>query len=859
MAIKRTPRKEPKAKKAPKIKTCEDCKLFPHYDKSLDLYSQYFYGATAGDTAKANICFIMSPADFKYLRNKNWSYMITQSLKEYNVLFLPYQRCWPKGEYTLKHPISVHRICKQQHLIKELDHVKEQGFEMDLLVIFPDTKKFLSVDDKAQEIKFPGNWSMHEGTRVYLSKKFYDIEQTNKYGRRRSTNPSLLKPDALMHTVTRINKYFDEKLSWQKKQNFFKVQNMDQLNDAIEKIKQQDSVAVDVETTGLNVNEEGFALTTIGIYWPGEAVCIGYEVEECLDIQYRTKVKEFLIDLLADESVIKVCHNLKYEMKVFMAKLDTLKFESCEDTMFLSYLLDENRAANSLKFLAGEFLDGYPEIVEDFANATFDDLFSYNCLDCLYTFKLWSKHLNYNNLEYQDDIEFTHYCYREVMLPLCFEIALLEKDGVKIDYDYLANLEEELKDDLAEIKASIHQEFPMTRGRNLGSPKQLAEILFDKLKRNPVGPKSEKSGQYSTNKSVLKELSDRQNCGLSKKILERRTKAKQLSTYVTPYLEKREQYDGYVRSNYQQVKNFTPYTGEAGGTITGRLSSAGPCLQNIPARNKAIKKMFIPEVYDGSRVILQGDLSQAELRIGASLANEVAMLKVYNEGGDVHMETGLILAPEEELAILDTLDEIVRKEKLSHYRTIAKAANFGLIYGGSHLVLQRILKDSYSIEATEEQCMEMREAFFVKYPRFLNWHALVKQQVVQTKKIASPFGRIRHFPDIDRYYEKSEEYSAFIRQAINSPVQGACADFLAEIWTKSAAEIRRIGLDARAILTVHDSLIWDCNKKCYEDIVKIHKDVTAERTEFHKGWLKCPMAIDFEVGPNWGSLEEIAA
>ena len=254
---------------------------------------------------------------------------------------------------------------------------------------------------------------------------------------------------------------------------------------------------------------------------------------------------------------------------------------------------------------------------------------------------------------------------------------------------------------------------------------------------------------------------------------------------------------------------------------------------------------------------LQADLSQAELRIGASLAFEDTMLKVYNEDGDIHVTTGLVIASKAALEEYGLAQRDVKKKLLKAIRQTAKAANFGLLYGGSYKVLQRIAKQDYGVLLSEQEAMEIHAKFFRTYPNLTDWHRSVEAFVKEHGYVISPFGRIRHLPDIKLYSPRSMEYGDLVRQALNSPVQGACADFLGQVWSKSAIRVRKLKLPVRVVLTVHDSLIWEGDAAHFEELRNIQNESIVQLNNYHQErWLGCPMKLDYAQGEDWGHLKE---
>jgi DNA polymerase I len=882
MGIKRTPKlsAEPKPKKekvpkAPKKLTCQECPNFP-FHKDIDYGTDYYRESSVG---KGTIAFIMSPIDFYNLDKKQWKYAIYSGLMDYNILLLPYPQCVENVLQPDKPKVALLRACKDNFILKYL-----KSFSVDLVVVFDETKIIMTVDDN-KDIDFCGNWETWSPgdlppTRVYFAKSLYN------------PNTGGFWNENFQHTVRKINKFFNKELIWQGTPDFKTVTTIEQLDAVIKEVEQQDLVAIDVETSGLDVLAKDFRLKTIGVGWGKSAVCIGYEVEECLDLKYQARVRGFIVSLLSNKDITKVCHHLKFEEKVFIRKFNFHDFENCEDTMFLSYLFNEKRQSNGLKYLAGEYCDGYDKVVKDFADARLSDLWFYNCLDCFFTGYLKIVTFDFAQLNtLKDGIQ---YVYKEVMLPECYEIARMELDGVPVDFDYLEKLKCVLMDEVEELKIKIEHDFPAVKEARLKkeeetkgkeqksyiSPKQLAHVLFDILKfpiiKQPKpSAKAKVAPTPSVDKEVLVTLKELHGCKLAEYLLELRKKEKQLSTYVIPYIEDRpNMVDGHVRSSYSQVKSYDAAEGQAKGTVTGRLSSAGPNLQNI-SRDKTIKKIFIPSQKEKGRLFIQSDLSQAELRIAASLAFEDKMLQVYREDGDLHTRTGLLIVPKvlydkftTSVGNQETIQSMLRigkpnnvgdKKLLGDIRQNGKPGNFGMIYGGTWAVLQRIAKQNYCLDLSKEDAMHAHAAFFTEYKNLEAWHEETHAFIAKYGMSVSPMGRVRRVPEVFVYPVDSEQYSAALREALNSIVQGVCADFLGQVWVRGMREVRRRKLANVVRLSVHDSIVGDClNKDVGLEVAHIMGDATKYWTEFHSQyWLQCPMKMDSSIGEHWGALKEL--
>jgi DNA polymerase-1 len=258
-------------------------------------------------------------------------------------------------------------------------------------------------------------------------------------------------------------------------------------------------------------------------------------------------------------------------------------------------------------------------------------------------------------------------------------------------------------------------------------------------------------------------------------------------------------------------------------------------------------------------LILQADLSQAELRIGCSLAFEETMIEAYRNDEDIHAKTGLGCAVGKKLeAYKREQDEKKKAVFFKEIRQQGKPANFGLIYGGSHLVLMQIAKIQYGVELTEQEAIQMRRKYFEMYPGFITWHESYHNFAMRHGYIISPYGRVRHVPEVFNTEPGTKEYGHIMNQVVNSPVQSACADFLSDIWVDVMPKARKLKLDTRVILTVHDSLGNSTHKNDVEELIYLYQDRTKKLTErYMETWLKCPMKMDFELGPTWGDLTEL--
>lgn len=820
--------------KKPKVWDCAKCSMH-QYLKPYSLEASTFTGGL-GFAPLGHIAVLLSPMEWENLRLMGWRDHFQAHFAQYSLTFIPYQRCYvtPFDKTT---PTLLGNCAHT--FIQET--VKASGAE--LVLMSPTTAKICTAMD-VQKPKYPGNWGTIFGVPTYLSDNFWDA--TNR----------CLDQKVLQKCVTKIGKFFSGTLTWQQPHSFTRVQTLEELQQAEAWIFAQDMVVVDVETTGLDVVSPQFRQRTVCIGFGPTQFCISYDFEATINQDYRSKVLQLICNLYESKRIIKVMHNAKYELKVFMRLLGTdFAINNIEDTQILASIIDAHRPSTSLKYLAGQYFDGYPSTPESFASAAYEELFYYNCLDCYYTSKLIDCVFDQMSIPAYLRQGY-NYIYQSVMLPLCIELARLEFTGVQIDYAYLPVYGDTLKTEIAEIETKMLEDYPCMDGKNPSSSKDLTTVLYDILKLPKL--KCTEGGAPSTDKNTLQDLATLHGCNLAQMLLDRKSRATKLNTFVQPYIDQRDQYWGdRVRTSYMQIKNNDKLDAQAAGAITGRLSSSGPNLQNTP-RDKAVKRMFIATKSATPRVLIQFDLSQAELRIAASVANELVMLDIYNNDGDIHLRTGLGAAPIDVVRGLLALPEADMIKLIKSWRQKAKCINFGLVYHGSASMLMETGKYQYGVVMTRAEAEEQKAAYFRTYPAMEPWHESVIATTKRTGMVISPLGRMRYFPDIFTHRPGSEEYEGAIRASINSPIQGTCADILAEIWCKVAPKVRALDIDAYPVLTVHDSLVWDTEASAVDDLIQLHMSAAAKVTDYHRQtWLKCPMKLDVAFGPNWAELKEL--
>ena len=401
--------------------------------------------------------------------------------------------------------------------------------------------------------------------------------------------------------------------------------------------------------------------------------------------------------------------------------------------------------------------------------------------------------------------------YKKIEIPLLYTLAQMEIEGINLDINFLKKLSEKTSKELNDISKNIYglagEEF------NISSPKQLGEILFDKMKISSK-PKKTKTGQYSTSEEVLTDLSAKND--FVKLILEHRSVSKLLNTYINSLPKQISKSTNRIHTEYLQTV-----------ASTGRLSSINPNLQNIPIRTKRgreIRKAFTAKNKD--YFIMAADYSQIELRIIASLCEEQNMINAFKNNEDIHASTAS--------AVFNVPINQVTKEQRSN----AKVVNFGIIYGVSAFGL------SNQTSLNRKESKELIEKYYEKYPKLKQY---INNQISFAREngyVETLLGRRRYLRDINS--RNSFVRSAAERNAINAPVQGSAADIIKIAMINIEKKLRDDGYNSKMLLQVHDELVFDVFKPELNDIITLVKNQMENAYE-----IKVPLTVDINYGLNW--------
>ncbi|MGI8944457.1 MAG: DNA polymerase I [Qipengyuania sp.] len=602
------------------------------------------------------------------------------------------------------------------------------------------------------------------------------------------------------------------------------VQTMERLDHWIEHAHAARLVAVDTETTSLDCMSCDLVGVSLAV-GPNEACYIplghgGSDMfaERPLQIDCEAALAA-LKPLLENDAVLKVLHNAKYDLNVLWR--NGIAIGPIEDTMVISFDLDAGRAetgiggGHGMDELADRHLGhsclSYKDVCGTgrkaipFGEVPLDKATEYAAEDADVTWRL------YRHLKPRLATERGTRVYERVDRPLIPIVARMEQHGIKVDRARLAGLSEEFLRETGRLESEIHalagQEF------TVGSPRQLGDILFDKLGHQ--GGRKGKSGQYSTDQAVLERLSA-EGAEIADKVLEWRQLAKLKSTYTDALQQAINPDTGRVHTSYSLV-----------GAQTGRLSSTDPNLQNIPIRTaigRQIREAFVP---DEGNVLLAADYSQIELRLAAHMADVDALKDAFAQGEDIHNRTAK-----------EMFGEVSRDT-----RARAKTINFAILYGISRWGLAARLK----VEPDEAQAMI--DTYFRRFPGIQRYIMETLETVRECGYSETLFGRKTWFPRIRSKNQAERQGSE--RAAINAPIQGTSADIIKRAMARMTPALTAAGLNnVRMLLQVHDELVFELPEGDVSAASEIIERVMAEAAGPAVA-LSVPLGVDIGSGKSW--------
>lgn len=595
-------------------------------------------------------------------------------------------------------------------------------------------------------------------------------------------------------------------------QNYQIIDNMPDLQKLIDKFSRLPHFALDTETTALNYMQAQLVGISLA-HQAGEAYYLPLRHQLTKNLPYQESLAA-LKPLLENPAVGKIGQHIKYDRHI-LSKEGIELAGNIDDTMLMSYCHNSTATRHNMDDLAHYYLNYQTTSFETLAGKgakqlTFDQIdieraAHYACEDADITLRLYE---HFSRQLTQNDSLAT--LYQTIEAPLSAVLYRMEARGVKIDSKRLVQQSAEIEIQLKDLESRAYDlagsEF------NLGSPKQLQEILFERLGL-PVVEKTPK-GQPSTNESTLEILAQEHHAALPKIILEHRSLAKLKSTYTDKLPELIQAHTGRIHTSYHQAV-----------TSTGRLSSSDPNLQNIPVRSaegRRIRQAFIAEP---GYYLLAADYSQIELRIMAHLSGDEGLIQAFKEGKDIHAATAA--------EIFGGDPEHIDRE----HRRNAKAINFGLIYGMSAFGLARQLGIS------RQEAAGYIDTYFARYPKVRDYMDNARNAARQQGYAETLLGRRLYIPDINS--KNQQRRNAAERLAINAPMQGSAADI---IKLAMLAIDRELGdnPDCRLIMQVHDELVFEVRQEAapqYSDIIRRHME--------NAHALSVPLIVDIGIGSNW--------
>ncbi len=592
--------------------------------------------------------------------------------------------------------------------------------------------------------------------------------------------------------------------------NYYKaVTTEKEIETLVSKLKESSMFCFDTETTGLDKAD----MELVGIAFstkPGEAFYVPFPEDQ----KQARKMAESFKEVFANPNIEKTGQNLKFDIGVLKHYGLDVKGKFF-DTMLAHYLLQPDMRHN-MDVLAQTYLDYSPVSIEhligkkgksqkSMRSVPLETITAYACEDADITLKL--RHIFEPELKKEQLLKL----FDEVETPLTAVLADMENEGVRIDKQALDDYSKVLTTDIRKVEQEIYELAGSTF--NIGSPKQLGEVLFDKLKIVAKAKKT-KTKQYSTSEDVLSKLRDKHP--IVEKILDYRSLTKLKSTYVDALPKLISEKSGRIHTSYNQAV-----------AATGRLSSNNPNLQNIPIRTeegRLIRQAFVPR--DDQHTLLAADYSQIELRIIAALSKDEAMMEAFSKGLDIHAATAA------------KVYEVALEEVNRDMRRNAKTVNFGIVYGISAFGL------SERLGIPRQEAAFIIDQYFSKYPGVKKY---MEQNIAHARKhgyVSTMMGRRRYVRDINSSNSTVRGYAE--RNAINAPVQGTAADMIKIAMISIHQAMQKQGMKSKMILQVHDELVFDALIEELDTLMPLVEDKMKTAIK-----LPVPIVVEMNTGNNW--------
>ncbi|MBS7230025.1 DNA polymerase I [Flavobacterium psychroterrae] len=578
----------------------------------------------------------------------------------------------------------------------------------------------------------------------------------------------------------------------------------------LQNLQKQTSVCFDTETTGL----DALHAELVGIsfaYEKGKAFYVPFpESQE----EAQVLIEKFR-PFFKNENIEKIGQNLKYDLKI-LSNYGVVVKGKLFDTMIAHYLINPDMRHN-MDILAETYLKYSPKSIETLIgkkgknqitmrDVALEEIKEYAAEDADITLQL--KEIFTAKLDKTE----TKKLFDEIEIPLVSVLAAMETEGIRLDVEFLSAMSKEMDVEIKSLELKIYE----TAGEkfNLASPKQLGDILFDKMKIGGAKQKKTKTGQYATGEEVLTYLAN--DNPIVKEILDWRQMVKLQSTYILALPEQVDKKTLRVHTDYMQTV-----------AATGRLSSNNPNLQNIPIRTergRQIRKAFVAR--DENHTLISADYSQIELRIIAALSGEENMIAAFKNGEDIHKATAS--------KVFDVpLEEVSREQ-----RSNAKTVNFGIIYGVSAFGL------SNQTSLSRSESAALIEAYYKTYPRLRSY---INEQIEFAREkgyVQTILGRRRYLKDINS--ANAVVRSAAERNAVNAPIQGSAADVIKIAMINIHKKLKEENWKSRMLLQVHDELVFDVHN---DELEKIQPMIKHEMENAFM--MSVPLDVEIGMGVDW--------
>ena len=603
------------------------------------------------------------------------------------------------------------------------------------------------------------------------------------------------------------------------KKNYSLISEIDELDEWIKEAEEFGEVAIDTETSSVDANQAylvGISLSSkIGkaCYIP-----VGHKSNNNLD---KKKVLEKLKPLLEDPSIKKIGQNIKFDFIILYREGITIS--PMEDTMLMSYVLDAGKNRHNMdtlselhlghKTIAFKDLVGSGKKEINFSDVELDKAKDYAAEDADITFRLYKKFIKNLKLEKMINI------YEIFEKPMIEILAFMEMRGIKIDSNFLKSLSLKFEKKIEKLEKEIFK--IAKKDFNIGSPKQLGDIIYNDLKI--AGLKKTKKGGFATSASVLEDLAFKGH-KFPQLVLDWRQVSKLKNTYSDALPEHVNPLTKRVHTSFLLA-----------ATTTGRLASSDPNLQNIPIKSedgKDIRKAFVAEK---NHTLISADYNQIEMRILADLAGVKELKKAFKNNEDIHSLTA------------SQIFNIDIKKVDQDQRRKAKAINFGIIYGISQYGLAK------QINVSNYEAEEFLNAYFAKFPEIKIYMDETIKFCRKSGYVNNIFGRRSHFNAINDKNFNVRNFQE--RAAINAPIQGSASEIMRLAMIRLQKNLNQNNkLKSKMLLQIHDELIFEVPKNEVDEMTKIIKKEMTSVSESEHHSFSTPLTVDINIGDNWGTL-----